>query len=157
MALPLADTTLAILRRSLSGRGIWYPDRGHLHHRLLDRGLTARRVLTLVAAFSAVWGIVVVVAAGNEAAESLAWIAAAVFSSLAVRWKLAGHHEWSLIAGSVWNSVRPRADLPGLAELEVLAFSGAWSACKPPSSLIRWSACRCTFSVPTVRSMNTIG
>lgn len=39
MALPLADTTLAILRRSLSGRGIWYPDRGHVHHRLLDRGL----------------------------------------------------------------------------------------------------------------------
>jgi UDP-GlcNAc:undecaprenyl-phosphate GlcNAc-1-phosphate transferase len=125
MALPLADTTLAVLRRCLSGRGIWYPDRGHLHHRLLDRGLTARGVLTLVAAFSAIWGTVVV-AAGRGAAESVVWMAASLLGLLAVRWRLAGHHEWSLLAGTVWNSIRPRADLPTPAELGVLAFASAW-------------------------------
>ena len=39
MAIPLADTALAVVRRSLSGYGFWHPDRGHLHHRLLDQGL----------------------------------------------------------------------------------------------------------------------
>ena len=72
MALPLTDTLLAILRRSLSGRGIWYPDRGHVHHRLLDRGLPVRRVLALVAGFMTIWGTVTVVASGP--AEGLVWL-----------------------------------------------------------------------------------
>ena len=125
MALPLADTALAVLRRSLSGRGIWYPDRAHVHHRLLDRGLRARSVLALVAGFSLVWGLVVVAARANRA-ERFVWAAASLVGLLAVRWKLAGHHEWSLLANSVWNSVRTRTDLPTLAELESLGFADAW-------------------------------
>lgn len=48
LALPLADTALAILRRFLRGRPIFGADRGHVHHRLLDRGLTPRQVALLL-------------------------------------------------------------------------------------------------------------
>lgn len=43
LAIPLLDTGLAIVRRFLSGKPIFVADRGHIHHRLLDRGLTPRR------------------------------------------------------------------------------------------------------------------
>lgn len=44
LAIPLLDTGLAIVRRYLSSRPIFEADRGHIHHRLLDRGFTPRRV-----------------------------------------------------------------------------------------------------------------
>ena len=48
MAMPLLDTSLAIVRRFLRGQPIFSADRGHIHHRLLDLGFTPRRaVLTL--------------------------------------------------------------------------------------------------------------
>lgn len=124
MALPLTDTLLAILRRSLSGRGIWYPDRGHVHHRLLDRGLPVRRVLALVAGFMAIWGTVTVVASGP--AEGLVWLGAGLVGLVAVRRKLVGHHEWAQLAAVVWNSVRPRALLPAPTELDALPFAEVW-------------------------------
>ncbi len=55
MAIPLADTALAIVRRSLSGFGFWHPDRAHIHHRLLDQGLPARQVLAIFASLGAAW------------------------------------------------------------------------------------------------------
>jgi UDP-GlcNAc:undecaprenyl-phosphate GlcNAc-1-phosphate transferase len=43
LSMPLIDTALAIVRRFLRGKPIFEADRGHIHHRLLDRGLTPRR------------------------------------------------------------------------------------------------------------------
>ncbi len=48
LALPLADTSIAIARRLLRGQPIFSADRGHIHHRLLDRGLTTRRAVFLL-------------------------------------------------------------------------------------------------------------
>lgn len=39
LAVPIVDTAAAILRRLLNGRPIMSPDRGHLHHKLMDSGL----------------------------------------------------------------------------------------------------------------------
>ena len=44
MAIPLLDTALAISRRFLRGQAIFSADRGHIHHRLLARGFTSRRI-----------------------------------------------------------------------------------------------------------------
>jgi UDP-GlcNAc:undecaprenyl-phosphate GlcNAc-1-phosphate transferase len=54
LVLPLLDTTAAIVRRQLSGRGWATADRDHLHHVLLRGGLTVRRALLLVAALGIV-------------------------------------------------------------------------------------------------------
>jgi len=37
LAIPLLDTLLSIIRRLRSGRGVFSPDRLHMHHRLLER------------------------------------------------------------------------------------------------------------------------
>ncbi len=42
LAIPIFDTAWAILRRRLRGQSIATPDTGHLHHRLLDFGLSPR-------------------------------------------------------------------------------------------------------------------
>ena len=45
LSLPLLDVALAISRRFLRQQPIFSADRGHIHHRLLSRGLTARRTV----------------------------------------------------------------------------------------------------------------
>ncbi len=48
LGVPIFDTLFTIVRRFLERRPLFSPDRGHIHHRLLDMGLTHRRaVLTL--------------------------------------------------------------------------------------------------------------
>jgi UDP-GlcNAc:undecaprenyl-phosphate GlcNAc-1-phosphate transferase len=44
LGFPLLDTTLAVVRRFLAVKPIFTADRAHIHHRLLDKGLTPRRV-----------------------------------------------------------------------------------------------------------------
>ncbi len=44
LGVPLVDSGYTILRRILSGKSPVWGDRGHLHHKLLDLGLTKRQV-----------------------------------------------------------------------------------------------------------------
>jgi UDP-GlcNAc:undecaprenyl-phosphate GlcNAc-1-phosphate transferase len=48
LTIPLFDSVVALLRRVLTGRSIYATDRGHLHHRLLDR--FSHRVMLVVVA-----------------------------------------------------------------------------------------------------------
>ncbi|HEV8146373.1 MAG TPA: MraY family glycosyltransferase [Bryobacteraceae bacterium] len=48
LSVPLLDAGLAVVRRYLAARRIFAADRGHVHHRLLDRGMTPRRVALLL-------------------------------------------------------------------------------------------------------------
>jgi UDP-GlcNAc:undecaprenyl-phosphate GlcNAc-1-phosphate transferase len=48
LAVPLADTGLSILRRFIRRQPIFKADRGHIHHRLLDRGYTPRSVALIL-------------------------------------------------------------------------------------------------------------
>ena len=52
LAIPLLDAALAIVRRYFRHQPIFGADRGHIHHRLLDLGLTPRRVVLLLYAVS---------------------------------------------------------------------------------------------------------
>jgi UDP-GlcNAc:undecaprenyl-phosphate GlcNAc-1-phosphate transferase len=48
LGLPIFDTLLAMLRRFLERRSMFSADRGHIHHRLLDLGLTHRRAVIVL-------------------------------------------------------------------------------------------------------------
>ena len=48
LSVPLLDTGIAVLRRFLRHQPIFKPDRHHLHHRLLDRGFSPRKVVLLL-------------------------------------------------------------------------------------------------------------
>jgi len=47
LILPILDTTAAITRRKLTGRGLAIADRGHLHHELQRRGMNRWSVLAI--------------------------------------------------------------------------------------------------------------
>jgi UDP-GlcNAc:undecaprenyl-phosphate GlcNAc-1-phosphate transferase len=48
LGLPIFDTLFSMFRRFLERRPIFSADRGHVHHRLLDLGLTHRRAVVLL-------------------------------------------------------------------------------------------------------------
>jgi UDP-GlcNAc:undecaprenyl-phosphate GlcNAc-1-phosphate transferase len=48
LGVPIFDTMLAMIRRTLARRPIFSADRGHIHHRLLDMGLTQQRVVLML-------------------------------------------------------------------------------------------------------------
>jgi UDP-GlcNAc:undecaprenyl-phosphate GlcNAc-1-phosphate transferase len=76
LALPIADSVLAFLRRAIAGRHVFQPDTGHIHHRLLRLGLTQRQATLLLWGLSAVLGVVAVMLAGQPRERALAIAAA---------------------------------------------------------------------------------
>ncbi|MDE3197197.1 MAG: undecaprenyl/decaprenyl-phosphate alpha-N-acetylglucosaminyl 1-phosphate transferase, partial [Acidobacteriota bacterium] len=57
LAVPMLDLGLAIVRRKLRGRHIFAADRGHIHHRLLDRGFSVRKSALILYAVGIVGGL----------------------------------------------------------------------------------------------------
>jgi len=53
---PLLDTSWAIIRRVAQGRSIFSPDAGHIHHRLLERVKSQKKVAYLIYGLTAVLG-----------------------------------------------------------------------------------------------------
>jgi UDP-GlcNAc:undecaprenyl-phosphate/decaprenyl-phosphate GlcNAc-1-phosphate transferase len=64
MAIPLFDSSMAIIRRKLTGRSVFTVDRGHLHHNLIRFGIKNRSLvgvimlLSFVTASGAVLGVI---------------------------------------------------------------------------------------------------
>ena len=48
LGIPIFDTLFSMLRRFLERRSIFAADRGHLHHRLIDSGLTQRQAVVTI-------------------------------------------------------------------------------------------------------------
>lgn len=88
LALPILDTGYAIVRRYRNGVSIFDPDRGHLHHRLLDRGLSQRQVVIVLWVLSAVLGLGGLAAAGISRTRSLVMLGAIVILLVSVGWRL---------------------------------------------------------------------
>jgi UDP-GlcNAc:undecaprenyl-phosphate GlcNAc-1-phosphate transferase len=57
LAVPIIDTFWVIVRRLSSGRSPFSPDRGHIHHRLLDLGLSHRNTVLLIYLVCATLGL----------------------------------------------------------------------------------------------------
>jgi UDP-GlcNAc:undecaprenyl-phosphate GlcNAc-1-phosphate transferase len=55
--LPILETTLSIIRRFLGGRPVFTADREHIHHKLLQRGLSHRQVVITLYAVSALFAL----------------------------------------------------------------------------------------------------
>lgn len=55
--LPILETVLSILRRLISGRPVFTADREHIHHKLLQHGMTHRQVVILLYGVSAIFAM----------------------------------------------------------------------------------------------------
>ena len=54
---PLLETSLSVVRRFLSGRPLFGADREHIHHKLLERGLSQRQAVVILYGASALCGL----------------------------------------------------------------------------------------------------
>ena len=68
LAVPLADTAFAIVRRVLHGQSPFHADHGHFHHRLLATGLSQKQAVAVLYGVSAIGGLVALLIAGRSVA-----------------------------------------------------------------------------------------
>src|SRR4029078_3413141 len=55
--LPILETMLSIVRRLISGKPVFTADREHIHHKLLQLGMSDRKVVIVLYAVSAVFAL----------------------------------------------------------------------------------------------------
>jgi UDP-GlcNAc:undecaprenyl-phosphate GlcNAc-1-phosphate transferase len=55
--LPILETSLSVVRRLISGRPVFTADKEHIHHKLLQRGLSHRQVVIILYGASAVFAM----------------------------------------------------------------------------------------------------
>ena len=82
LSLPLADMSAVIFGRVSQGRSPFYPDRRHLHHRLLRAGFSHRRTVVLIYAFTQWLAALALVLANAE--MRFLWLALATAILIAV-------------------------------------------------------------------------
>lgn len=83
LGLPIFDTAFAIIRRVLTGRSPMSPDRGHLHHRLLDMGFSQRQTVAILYTLTAVLCLTAVVITTRGYKRGIFLIAAVMLIILA--------------------------------------------------------------------------
>ena len=96
LGVPIFDTLFTMLRRFLERRPIFSPDRGHIHHRLLEMGLTHRRAVLILYAVSLVFTVAAVgVSLGRAWQAGIAILVASVALLGLVRF--VGYFEYLLL------------------------------------------------------------
>jgi UDP-GlcNAc:undecaprenyl-phosphate/decaprenyl-phosphate GlcNAc-1-phosphate transferase len=65
LGVPIIDAFWIIVRRLAEGRSPFSPDRGHLHHRLLDIGLSHRQTVLLIYAICVGLGLLAMLLSGS--------------------------------------------------------------------------------------------
>ena len=81
LALPIFDTAFAFLRRILKGQNPMKPDRGHLHHRLIDMGLTQKQAVAILYCVSIVLGLAAVLLTTSGAVKAVIFVLAFVVAA----------------------------------------------------------------------------
>ena len=61
LGLPIFDTAFAIVRRVARGQSPMTPDRGHIHHRMMDMGLNQKQTVAALYVVSSLLGLSAVV------------------------------------------------------------------------------------------------
>jgi UDP-GlcNAc:undecaprenyl-phosphate GlcNAc-1-phosphate transferase len=76
LGLPIFDTCFAILRRVAKGQSPMAPDRGHIHHRLIDMGFSQKQTVAVLYVISAILGLSAVVLTTNGIVKAMLFLMA---------------------------------------------------------------------------------
>lgn len=74
---PITDTAVAIIRRKRANQPVDQPDRGHIHHRLLNAGFSQRTTVLIMCAWTAALSACAIVLAESDGPLRIVAIAAA--------------------------------------------------------------------------------
>lgn len=88
LGLPIFDTISAITRRVLEGRSPMSPDRGHVHHRLVDMGFNVKQAVAILYAISGTLGLAAVVLTTSGEAKAMLLLLAAILAIAVGAWML---------------------------------------------------------------------
>jgi UDP-GlcNAc:undecaprenyl-phosphate/decaprenyl-phosphate GlcNAc-1-phosphate transferase len=103
LAVPIADTAWAIIRRRRAGLSIAHADSRHIHHQLLDFGLSQRQTCLLFYGATALLGSIGLMLLGHQRI----WIVMVVLILVGL----------STVAGERLQDVTRRVPVPGLRRL----------------------------------------
>lgn len=86
LGLPIFDTAFAFIRRIAHGQSPMHADRGHIHHRLVDMGLSQKQAVATLYVISAILGLsAVVLTTGGEEKAMILFAALCVVAGVAAR------------------------------------------------------------------------
>jgi UDP-GlcNAc:undecaprenyl-phosphate/decaprenyl-phosphate GlcNAc-1-phosphate transferase len=174
LSVPLLDVSLAILRRFLRNQSVFKADRRHIHHRLLEQGMTPRKAVMVLYLFAAAVAAVAILLSTPlvKSYQNFVMLAILGIVLLAVRrlryqeFQLAGR---MLLAGEFQRRLRDRLRLEKLADqlqearnaddwwalLAEFASESSWVRCVwfgGPGEMQEWVASSkppfWTFSIP---------
>ena len=77
LAIPIFDTIASVWRRIRDGKKIYMPDKSHLHHKLLNLGLSVKSINAVLCSLQIILGIFTVLAVRKEGFASLYFLGAA--------------------------------------------------------------------------------
>lgn len=106
---PLLDTHLAIARRLLMGRNIFFGDRSHLHHQLLSQGFGVWQTLGLLGAFSGM-SVAAACLAAITGGELVAWATVLGSTGLLVAGGYIGGQELTLLREALGGIAQGRPE-----------------------------------------------
>lgn len=140
LALPILDTTIAMVRRLLTGKRLFEADAEHIHHRLLRRGMTPLRVVLVLYAVAGVFGALSLLTMTGQ--SQIIGLVVIVFS--VVTWsgvRALGYPEFADIGDRLRRSlgferIPPAGPLEELRSLlreapDIAAFWGVLTRCAP--------------------------
>jgi UDP-GlcNAc:undecaprenyl-phosphate/decaprenyl-phosphate GlcNAc-1-phosphate transferase len=121
LGLPLVEVGVSILRRFLRNEPIFSADRGHIHHRLLDRGFTPRRAALLL---YAVCGVGAALSLLQGVLHNLSGAVVLLFAACACGGiQYLGYVEFNATRRFLWGGLRPMLG----AHVKLEAFERALS------------------------------
>jgi UDP-GlcNAc:undecaprenyl-phosphate GlcNAc-1-phosphate transferase len=109
LGLPIADTSLAILRRWARSLPLRCSDREHIHHKLLDMGMSHRKAVLLLYGGCIILGLLALLTAAAKSAQAalaLALLGTLVFAAI----RVFGHKECHLLKAKVIGYIREREE-----------------------------------------------
>ena len=95
LGLPIFDTANAIIRRVAAGRSPMSPDRGHVHHKLIDMGFLQKQAVAILYAFSATLGLSAVVLTSSGEVKAIVLLLAVLAAILVGACIIYGAEHWS--------------------------------------------------------------
>jgi UDP-GlcNAc:undecaprenyl-phosphate GlcNAc-1-phosphate transferase len=108
LGLPIMDTLLAMARRAVRGRPLFQPDKEHIHHKLMARGLSHRQAVLVLYGFCVLLGAIALVltyANSGQAALLLLVLAAVAITFL----RSLGYVRFELMPQTAQHRKRNRA------------------------------------------------
>lgn len=95
LGLPIFDTANAIIRRVAAGRSPMSPDRGHVHHKLIDMGFNQKQAVAILYAISATLGLTAVVLTSSGEVRAIVLLLAVLAAILVGACIIYGAEHWS--------------------------------------------------------------